>query len=112
MMICRISNTKYATIIDLKNELTKLKKENNMLKKELNKNNNEINTKKWAQNIDSFVDRWHEKNKDDIDIGVIDFKFFKLDIFPDFLEKHIYKKVIKIIYSFFVDSVSPEPSEK
>jgi hypothetical protein len=34
-------------------------------------------------------DGWYEENKDNVDIGVIDFKLFKIDVFPDNLEKHM-----------------------
>tara|TARA_Y100000389_G_scaffold177697_1_gene190223 strand:- start:8912 stop:9343 length:432 start_codon:yes stop_codon:yes gene_type:complete len=61
----------------------------------------------WARNIDAFVDDWYEKNCQEVDIGVIDFKFFKIDVLPDFIERHIYKKVIKIVYSFFTESFKP-----
>tara|TARA_Y100000389_G_C17454254_1_gene516962 strand:- start:1941 stop:2336 length:396 start_codon:yes stop_codon:yes gene_type:complete len=58
------------------------------------------NSNEWAENIDEFVDQWYETNKENIDIGIIDLKFFKIDLFPDYLEKHIYKKVLKILFSF------------
>lgn len=54
----------------------------------------------WAKNIDEFVDKWFDENKDEVNIGVINFGLFKLDVFPNYLEKHIYKKVLKILYSF------------
>jgi hypothetical protein len=102
-MICKKSSAKDVMIIELELELNKLRLENKSLREM-----NEKNTQKWAQNIDTFVEKWHEKNKEQIDIGVIDLKLFKIDIFPDKLEKHIYKKVLKIIYSFFVDTIAPE----
>ena len=103
VMICKKSSAKDVMIIELETELNKLRLENKTLREM-----NEKNTQKWAQNIDTFVEKWHEKNKEQIDIGVIDLKLFKIDIFPDKLEKHIYKKVLKIIYSFFVDTIAPE----
>ena len=46
--------------------------------------------------IDKFVDEWFESNKE-VDIGVIDLPIVgEIDIFPDRLEKHIYKKSLKI----------------
>lgn len=56
--------------------------------------------KDWALKIDEYVENWFEENKDDVDIGVIHIGPFKIDIFPDFLEKYIYKKILKIAYSF------------
>ena len=55
---------------------------------------------KWTDKIDTFVETWYETNKETVDIGVINFKFFKVDVFPDFIEKHIYKKILKILFSF------------
>lgn len=102
-MICKKSSAKDVMIIELETEISKLRLENKALLKEMNEK-----TQKWAQNIDTFVEKWHMKNKELIDIGVIDFKLFKIDVFPDKLEKHIYKKVLKIIYCFFVDTIAPE----
>lgn len=56
--------------------------------------------KDWALKIDEFVENWFEENKGDVDIGVIHIGPFTIDIFPDFLEKYIYKKFLKIAYSF------------
>ena len=67
-------------------------RENELLMERLNESDNQ-----WAKNIDVFVEKWFEENRDNIDIGVINFGLFKVDIFPDYLEKHIYKKVIKIV---------------
>ena len=83
----------------------KLEFENKALKEKL-----ELADREWARNVDAFVDTWFEENKDDVDIGVIDFRFFKLDLFPDYLEKHIYKKVIKIVYSFMMSAIAPKDS--
>jgi len=89
--------------IELLNEkIIKLKNENETLKKNL-----EISKTEWSDNIDKFVDNWHEENKDNVDIGVIDFKLFKIDLFPDKLEKYIYKKILKILYSFLTSMVTP-----
>lgn len=50
--------------------------------------------------IDNFIDNWFEKNKENVDIGVIDIGgVFKVDVLPDSIEKHIYKKVFKIMFS-------------
>ena len=77
--------------------------ENELLMERLNESDNQ-----WAQNIDVFVEKWFEENRDNIDIGVINFGLFKVDIFPDYLEKHIYKKVIKIVYSFIQSAIAPK----
>jgi len=82
------------------NENKKIKEENKNLKKQLKSSINKVNN-----DIDDFVDKWYEKNNENIDIGVIKFGFFKIDIFPDYLEKYIYKKVIKILYSYLLDTV-------
>ena len=77
--------------------------ENELLMERLNESDNQ-----WAKNIDVFVEKWFEENRDNIDIGVINFGLFKVDIFPDYLEKHIYKKVIKIVYSFIQSAIAPK----
>ena len=78
-------------------------RENELLMERLNESDNQ-----WAKNIDVFVEKWFEENRDNIDIGVINFGLFKVDIFPDYLEKHIYKKVIKIVYSFIQAAIAPK----
>jgi hypothetical protein len=83
--------------------IEKLVLDNEKLKEKLKESDNQ-----WANNIDVFVEKWFEENKDNIDIGVINFGFFKLDIFPDYLEKHIYKKVLKIAYSFIHSTIAPK----
>ena len=84
-------------------ETQKLKKENEELRVNIQKIENN-----WIQDIDAFVDEWYEENKDTVDIGVINFRFFKIDLFPDYIEKHIYKKMLKIMFSFFKNAVSPK----
>lgn len=90
-------------IQELTDENKKLKDENCKLKNTMQKTQTS-----WANDIDDFVDEWYEKNKDDIDIGVINLKFFKIDLFPDNIEKHIYKKVLKILFSFLKTALSPK----
>ena len=87
--------------------IKKLERENENLRLELQKIRNE-----WATNIDDFVDAWFEENKEKIDIGIIDFGLFKIDVFPDTLEKHIYKKTLKIVYSFINASLTPKYSKE
>ena len=64
--------------------------ENQILKEKL-----ENSEKEWVEHIDLFVEKWYEENKDNIDIGVVNLGFFKVDILPDYIEKHLYKKVLK-----------------
>lgn len=55
----------------------------------------------WTDKIDDYVDKWFEKNKEQIDIGLIKLPFgFTVDVLPNDLEKHIYKKILKILFSF------------
>ena len=59
------------------------------------KNKNEITT----NYISDFVDDWYEKHKE-IDIGVINIPMIgDIDILPDNIEKHIYKKTLLIVSS-------------
>tara|TARA_Y100000389_G_C17438850_1_gene507294 strand:- start:1119 stop:1439 length:321 start_codon:yes stop_codon:yes gene_type:complete len=90
-------------INELNKKINELRQENKVLRHRLLDHEN-----KWSTNIDKFVDEWYEENKDNVDIGVIDFKLFKIDVFPDYLEKHIYKKILKILYSFLTTSLSPK----
>ena len=46
--------------------------ENELLMERLNESDNQ-----WAKNIDVFVEKWFEENRDNIDIGVINFGLFK-----------------------------------
>lgn len=90
---------------DLLEKINKLENDNNDLRKRLEKADTQ-----WSSNIDAFVEQWYEDNNEEIDIGVVDFKFFKIDIMPDYLEKHIYKKVLKIVFSFLNSSLAPKVS--
>ena len=94
-------------LIDMVQKLTeenkKLKNRNIILEDKVSKTDIE-----WSKNIDDFVDQWFEENEEDIDIGVIDFRLFKIDIFPDYLEKYLYKKVLKILYSFLQSALKPK----
>ncbi len=88
---------------DLLERQKKLEIENKLLREKVEKAET-----KWSSNIDAFVEQWYEDNRDEIDIGVVDLKFFKVDLMPDNLEKHIYKKVLKIVFSFLNSSLSPK----
>lgn len=49
-----------------------------------------------VKSIDEFVDKWYEDNKE-VDIGVINLPLVgDIDILPDKIEKHIYKKSLLI----------------
>ena len=89
---------------ELLSSLAQLESENKKLRIKLREADSE-----WSRNIDSFVDTWFEENKDEIQIGLVDFHFFKVDLFPDYLEKHIYKKVIKVLYSYLTSTLAPDP---
>tara|TARA_B100001057_G_scaffold464825_1_gene520347 strand:- start:282 stop:593 length:312 start_codon:yes stop_codon:yes gene_type:complete len=68
--------------------------------KDLENKLNLLETKQWSSYIDDYIDTWYEENKEDVDIGVIKlFGMFSIDVMPDELEKHIYKKVFKIMFS-------------
>tara|TARA_A100001035_G_C27779238_1_gene500791 strand:- start:1360 stop:1707 length:348 start_codon:yes stop_codon:yes gene_type:complete len=59
-----------------------------------------LEEKQWSNYIDEYIDTWYEENKDEVDIGRIKlFNLIPIDVMPDELEKHIYKKVFKIMYS-------------
>jgi chromosome segregation ATPase len=79
--------------------LDKLKKENKELRERiehLEKCKKDANTR-----IDAFVETWYEENKDLVDIGEIQIcGSYKVDLIPDELEKRIYSKMLKIVYSF------------
>lgn len=62
-----------------------------------------VQEKKWHQYVDEFVEKWYEKNKDQVDIGNVSVGPFSIDVMPDTLEKHIYKKTLKIMFSLFRD---------
>lgn len=73
---------------------------------DLEKELKNIQEKKWHQYVDEFVDKWYEKNKDQVDIGNVSVGPFSIDVMPDKLEKHIYKKTLKIMFSLFRDATN------
>ena len=88
------------------NELVDLIEENKVLKEKIKILQDE--RKSWAQLIDQKVDNWFEKYKDDVDIGRISvFEFMgqkcEIDVLPDEMEKALYKKCIKIIFSMLAE---------
>jgi|TARA_Y100000992_G_C21254691_1_gene487864 hypothetical protein len=64
----------------------------------------ELKKNPWDEIIDIYVEKWYDNNNDEVDIGRIQlweiFGFKKeIDILPDVVEKHIYKKMMKILFS-------------
>lgn len=56
-----------------------------------------------VKSIDEFVDNWYEENKE-VDIGVINLPLVgDIDILPDKIEKHIYKKSLLIASTLMED---------
>ena len=58
----------------------------------------------WDEIIDNYVDKWYDNNNDNVDIGRIElWNIFglkkEIDVMPDNIEKHIYKKMMKILFS-------------
>lgn len=79
-----------------------------LLKNRINHLENEIKNlknKKLVDKIDNFVDTWFEANKDDVDIGNVEIGPFKIDLLPDEMEKHIYKKSLKIFVTMMGDMI-------
>ena len=79
-----------------------------LLKNRINDLENEIKNlknKKLVDKIDNFVDTWFEANKDDVDIGNVEIGPFKIDLLPDEMEKHIYKKSLKIFVTMMADMI-------
>ena len=79
-------------VVLLKTRVAQLEKEIKTLK-----------NKKLVDRIDDFVDNWFEANKDDVDIGNIKIGPFQVDLLPDEMEKHIYKKSLKIFVTMMGD---------
>ena len=82
-------SSKDKRIEDLSNKVKYLEKKIELMEK-----------KKWGEYIDEYIDTWFEENKEDVDIGRVKVGgLFEIDLLPDHLEKQIYKKVFKILYS-------------
>jgi len=82
-------------------EIENLKKENIKLRFQLNEEKNKNKQRNWSQNIDNFVDKWFENNDENISIGTVTILYQEIDLFPNWLEKIVYKKILKIVYCFF-----------
>jgi len=62
-------------------------------------------SKKTLEKIDLFIEEWYLKNNDEIDIGKFDIPIIgNIDLFPDYIEKHLYKKLIAATLSFIKES--------
>ena len=63
-----------------------------------------LKDKKFYDYIDDYIDKWYDNNKEEVDLGIVKIcGIFKVDLIPDELEKHMYKKIFKIIYSLIMD---------
>lgn len=69
--------------------------ENQRLRKELQRHN-----QTWYERIDDYVDQWFERNRDQVELGRVEVMGHELDLFPNWLEKKIYKKLLSIALSF------------
>ena len=92
-------------------EIEKLKKENLLLKEKLNKiqcsSNSSKLDEKTLNNIDKFIENWYEKNINEVDIGVVNIPIVgDIDVFPDYIEKYIYKKSLTIAMSFLKETIN------
>ena len=95
-MLCNICWSRKDNIHDpktlLDEELTQLKLEIYRLKQ----NDMNINDR-----IDNHVDMWFETNNIDNEVVGIKVLGFRVILFPKEFERNIYKKILKIVYSFF-----------
>ena len=62
-----------------------------------------LRQKKWHEYIDEFVDKWYKENNEQVDIGVVKCGPFTVDVMPDYVEKELYKKSFKIMFSLLKD---------
>ncbi len=82
--------------------LQELLDENKLLKDKITILENE-KKQSFGEYIDKYIDTWFENNKSDVDIGVITIFGMKVDLLPDYIEKYIYKKFLKILFSLITD---------
>ena len=81
----------------LQEEITALKEELKFLKE-----------KRAYDYVDDFVEEWFEKNKDDVDIGNVKVGPFEVDLLPDEMEKHIYKKTMRILLTVLGEFINKQ----
>ena len=84
-------------------DIDALKHENIILKNIIRELEGELN-KSWDKKIDDGIEKWFELYKDEIDIGRISVmeimgQKVEIDVLPDYMEKAIYKKCVKIMFS-------------
>ena len=85
--------------LDIQGKLSALQNENRMLKTKIE--HLEKAKSSASARIDKFVDEWYENNKDLVDIGEVQIcGSYKVDLIPDEMEKRLYAKMLKIVYSF------------
>lgn len=87
--------------------MTALMMENHALRARLR-----ARTRSWGERIDDFVDEWFERNRDEVDVGRIEILGRTVDLFPNWLEKHVYKKLLKIAYSFVRAHAAGDPDDE
>ena len=99
----RCNNNQFYGLDDNLDEIIDLTQENFILRKrieDLESQLIDVEKSSWDTAIDKYVDEWFENNRDVVDIGSVKImNRLKVDFIPDELEKHMYKKVIKILYS-------------
>ena len=56
--------------------------------------------------VDKYVDDWYERNRGEVDVGVIDLPFInkQVDLLPDHVEKHIYATMFKAMVGNILDT--------
>ena len=67
-----------------------------------------LRKKKWHEYIDDFVEKWYNENNEQVDIGLIKCGPFTVDVMPDYVEKELYKKSFKIMFSLLKDLTNSE----
>ncbi len=88
----------------IKNSVDALVEENKNLRKRIDYLENNANI---INKIDEFVENWYESNKDLVDIGEVTIcGRYKVDLIPDEMEKRLYSKMLKIVYSFLSSLVT------
>lgn len=85
--------------LEMQAKLSALQAENKKLRNKID-NLEKIKTDAVLR-IDNFVEEWYNENKDLVDIGEVQIcGRYKVDLIPDELEKRLYAKMLKIVYSF------------
>ena len=99
-----IFNKNDENLAAIKNSVDALVEENKNLRKRIDYLENNANI---INKIDEFVENWYESNKDLVDIGEVTIcGRYKVDLIPDEMEKRLYSKMLKIVYSFLSSLVT------